>query len=78
MLNYIIDVFCRIVWQYRKLIVSLPPNSNKTSSMEKVKRTKEEVRAAYREALRKKQEWIEESNKRFEMIRSGELKIEYV
>lgn len=46
--------------------------------MEKVKRTKEEVRAAYREALRKKQEWIEESNKRFEMIRSGELKIEYV
>ena len=78
MLNYIIDVFCRIVWQYRKLIVFLPPNSNKTSSMEKVKRTKEEVRAAYREALRKKQEWIEESNKRFEMIRSGELKIEYV
>lgn len=30
--------------------------------MEKVKRTKEEVRAAYKEALRKKQEWIENNN----------------
>ncbi len=46
--------------------------------METTKRTREEVRAAYKEALRKKKEWIEESNRRFSKIRSGELKIEYV
>jgi hypothetical protein len=43
----------------------------------KKKRTREEVRAAYKEALRRKKEWIEESDKEFEKIRNGELKIIY-
>lgn len=34
----------------------------------KKKRTKEEVRAAFKEALRRKQEWIEDSNAFLEQI----------
>ena len=41
------------------------------------KRTREEVRAAVRETIRRKQEWIEQTNKEFEMIRKGELTIKY-
>ena len=42
----------------------------------KRKRTREEVRAAVRETIRRKKEWIEKTNKEFEMIRNGELKVE--
>ena len=42
----------------------------------KRKRTREEVRAAVRETIRRKKEWIEQTNKEFEMIRNGELKVE--
>ena len=42
----------------------------------KMKRTREEVRAAVRETIRRKKEWIEQTNKEFEMIRNGELKVE--
>ena len=42
----------------------------------KKKRTREEVRAAVRETIRRKKEWIEKTNKEFEMIRNGELKVE--
>ena len=42
----------------------------------KKKRTREEVRAAVRETIRRKKEWIEQTNKEFEMIRNGELKVE--
>lgn len=34
----------------------------------KKKRTREEVRAAFKDALRRKQEWIEDSNAFLEMI----------
>ena len=37
------------------------------------KRTREEVRAAFKEALRKKQEWIEESNAFLEKIKQKRL-----
>ena len=43
----------------------------------KRKRTREEVRAAVRETIRRKKEWIEKTNKEFEMIRNGELKLKY-
>ena len=43
----------------------------------KRKRTREEVRAAVRETIRRKKEWIEQTNKEFEMIRNGELKLKY-
>ena len=43
----------------------------------KRKRTREEVRAAVRETIRRKKEWIEKTNKEFEMIRNGELTIKY-
>ena len=42
----------------------------------KKKRTREEDRAAVRETIRHKKEWIEKTNKEFEMIRNGELKVE--
>lgn len=42
----------------------------------KRKRTREEVRAAVRETIRRKKEWIEKTNREFEMIRNGELKVE--
>ena len=42
----------------------------------KKKRTREQVRAAVRETIRRKKEWIEKTNKEFEMIRNGELKVE--
>ena len=42
----------------------------------KKKRTREEVRAAGRETIRRKKEWIEQTNKEFEMIRNGEFKVE--
>lgn len=42
----------------------------------KRKRTREEVRAAVRETIRRKKEWIEKTNKEFEMIKNGELKVE--
>ena len=41
-----------------------------------MKRTRDEVRAAVRETIRRKKEWIEQTNKEFEMIRNGELKVE--
>ena len=37
------------------------------------KRTREEVRAAFKEAMRKKQEWIEESNVFLEQIHKKKL-----
>ena len=37
------------------------------------KRTREEVRASYKEAKRKKQEWIEESNAFLEQIQQKRL-----
>ena len=37
------------------------------------KRTREEVRAAFKEAMRKKQEWIEESNAFLEQIQQKRL-----
>jgi len=37
------------------------------------KRTREEVRAAFKEAMRKKQEWIEESNVFLEQIHQKKL-----
>ncbi len=43
----------------------------------KRKRTREEARAAVRETIRRKKEWIEQTNKEFEMIRNGELKLKY-
>ena len=43
----------------------------------KRKRTREEVRAAVRETIRRKKEWIEKTNKEFEMIRNGELTLKY-
>lgn len=43
----------------------------------KRKRTREEVRAAVRETIRRKKEWIEQTNKEFEMIRNGEIKLRY-
>lgn len=43
----------------------------------KRKRTREEVRAAVRETIRRKKKWIEKTNKEFEMIRNGELKLKY-
>ena len=43
----------------------------------KKKRTREEVRAAVRETIRRKKEWIEQSNKEFEKIQNGELKLRY-
>ena len=39
----------------------------------KRKRTREEVRAAFKEALRRKQEWIEESNAFLERIHNQRL-----
>jgi hypothetical protein len=39
----------------------------------KRKRTREEVRAAFKEALRRKQEWIEESNAFLERIHQQRL-----
>jgi precorrin-8X/cobalt-precorrin-8 methylmutase len=39
----------------------------------KRKRTREEVRAAVRETIRRKKEWIEQTNKEFEMIRNGDI-----
>ena len=39
----------------------------------KKKRTREEVRAAFKEALRRKQEWIEESNAFLERIHQQRL-----
>lgn len=39
----------------------------------KRKRTREEVRAAFKEALRRKQEWIEESNAFLERIQQQRL-----
>ena len=39
----------------------------------KIKRTREEVRAAFKEALRRKQEWIEESNAFLERIQQQRL-----
>ena len=39
----------------------------------KKKRTREEVRAAFKEALRRKQEWIEESNAFLERIQQQRL-----
>lgn len=39
----------------------------------KRKRTHEEVRAAFKEALRRKQEWIEESNAFLERIHEQRL-----
>ncbi len=39
----------------------------------KRKRTREEVRAAFKEALRRKQEWIEESNAFLEQIQQQRL-----
>ena len=42
----------------------------------KRKRTREEVRAAVRETIRRKKEWIEQTTKELEMIRNGELKVE--
>ena len=41
------------------------------------KRKKERVRAAVRETIRRKKEWIEQTNKEFEMIQNGELKLRY-
>lgn len=43
----------------------------------KRKRTREEVKAAVRETNRRKKEWIEQTNKEFEMIQKGELKLRY-
>ena len=43
----------------------------------KKKRTREEVRAAVRETIRRKKEWSEQTNKEFEMIQNGELKLRY-
>ena len=37
------------------------------------KRTREEVRAAFKEALRKKQEWIEESNDFLEQLQQKNI-----
>ena len=39
----------------------------------KMKRTREEVRAAFKEAMRKKKEWIEESNVFLEQIHKKRL-----
>ncbi len=39
----------------------------------KKKRTREEVRAAFKEAMRRKQEWIEESNVFLEQIQQQRL-----
>ena len=36
--------------------------------MEKTKRTREEVRAAFRETMRRKKEWIEESTKQLQLL----------
>ena len=66
---------------FAHLIVSLQSNNNHLifTDMEttKKKRTREEARAAVRETIRRKKEWIEQTNKEFEMIRNGELKLRY-
>ena len=70
---------------FRIFLVSLHPISitNKLFVLKinmettKKKRTREEVRAAVRETIRRKKEWIEKTNKEFEMIRNGELKLKY-
>jgi len=53
----------------------LQPNIHPNINMEttKRKRTREEVRAAFKEALRRKQEWIEESNAFLERIHQQRL-----
>lgn len=42
------------------------------------KRTREEIRAAVRETIQRKKEWIAQTNREFEQIRNGELKLRYV
>ena len=53
----------------------MQPNIHPNINMEttKRKRTREEVRAAFKEALRRKQEWIEESNAFLERIHQQRL-----
>ena len=51
-------------------------NKNNMETVKR-KRTREEVRAAVRETIRRKKEWIEQTNKEFEMIRNGEIKLRY-
>ena len=44
----------------------------------KTKRTREEVRAAVRETIQRKKDWIALTNREFEKLRSGESKLRYV
>ena len=73
------------VLSFQRIFVTLHPTNitNKLFELKrnmettKEKRTREEVRAAVRETIRRKKEWIEKTNKEFEMIRNGELKLKY-
>lgn len=48
-----------------------------TMEMNTKKRTREEIRAAVRETIQRKKEWIAQTNREFEQIRNGELKLRY-
>ena len=73
------------ILSFQRIFVTLHPTNitNKLFELKrnmettKKKRTREEVRAAVRETIRRKKEWIEKTNKEFEMIRNGELKLKY-
>lgn len=69
------------VWMYEIFLLFLQSKITiyNLIDMETVKRkrTREEARAAVRETIRRKKEWIEQTNKEFEMIRNGELKLKY-
>ena len=40
-------------------------------------RTREEIRAAVRESIQRKKEWIAQTDREFQQIRNGELKLRY-
>jgi len=73
MANYleVLSFLCTFAGEYSQLIIMIIMETTKR------KRTREEVRAAVRETIRRKKEWIEKTNKEFEMIRNGELKLKY-
>ena len=69
------------VWRYGIFLLFLQSKITNYNLIDmetvKRKRTREEARAAVRETIRRKKEWIEQTNKEFEMIRNGELKLKY-